>query len=157
MHHARLAILAVSIGVGFVASAHPPTGTRPRANIAAGKDLFHQNCSTCHGVDAKGYRSSGSGSLYDPDNYDPDPNSAAKSKRVSSADLTALSERNAGKFPADRVRDSIYSKGSIPAHGTPDMPAWGDVFYSLKSNPQRLEERVRDLTAYIESIQKPKK
>jgi len=61
------------------------------------------------------------------------------------------------KFPADRVRDSIYSKGSIPAHGTPDMPAWGDVFYSLKSNPQRLEERVRDLTAYIESIQKPKK
>jgi cytochrome c1 len=37
------------------------------------------------------------------------------------------------------------------------MPAWGDVFYSLKSTPQRLEERVRDLTAYIESIQKPKK
>jgi len=40
MHHARLAILAVSIGVGFVASAQPPTGTRPRANIAAGKELF---------------------------------------------------------------------------------------------------------------------
>ena len=150
MHHARLAILAVSIGVGFVASAQPPTGTRPRANIAAGKELFHQNCSTCHGMDAKGYSSSGSGSMYDP-------NSTEESRRVPPADLTVLSERNAGKFPADRVRDSIYSKGSIPAHGTPDMPAWGDVFYSLKSNPQRLEERVRDLTAYIESIQKPKK
>jgi hypothetical protein len=37
------------------------------------------------------------------------------------------------------------------------MPAWGDVFYSLKSNPKRLEERVRDLTAYIESIQATKK
>jgi hypothetical protein len=60
-------------------------------------------------------------------------------------------------FPADRVRDAIYFKGSMPAHGTPDMPAWGDVFYSLKSEPKRLEERVRDLTAYIESIQAGKK
>jgi hypothetical protein len=37
------------------------------------------------------------------------------------------------------------------------MPAWGDVFYSLKSRPTLLEERVRDLTAYIESIQAIKK
>ena len=66
-----------------------------------------------------------------------------------------LAER--GQFPADRVRDSVYSKGLIPAHGTPDMPAWGDVFYTLKSEPKRLEERVRDLTAYIESIQTTKK
>ena len=73
------------------------------------------------------------------------------------ADLTVLSERNSGKFPADRVRDAIYFKDSIPAHGTPEMPAWGDVFYLLKSNPKRLEERVRDLTAYIESIQTTKK
>ena len=149
MHYPKLAILAVGIGVGFIASAQPPTRTGPRANIAAGKEFFHQNCSTCHGVDAKGYNTKGSGTMYNP-------NSAEESRRVPPADLTVLSERNAGKFPADRVRDSIYSKGSIPAHGTPDMPAWGDVFYSLKSNPKRLEQRLRDLTAYIESIQAPK-
>jgi mono/diheme cytochrome c family protein len=145
MHYMRLAILAVSIGVGFVASAQTPIKTSPKANIAAGRELFHQHCSVCHGVDAKG-----NGSMYDPESAEP-------SRRVPPADLTVLSERNAGKFPADRVRDSIYSKGSIPAHGTPDMPAWGDVFYSLKSNPKRLEERVRNLTAYIESIQATKK
>jgi mono/diheme cytochrome c family protein len=144
MHYVRLAILAVSIGVGFVASAQLPAKTRPKPNLAAGKELFHQHCSVCHGVGAKG-----NGSMYDPESAEP-------SRRVPPADLTALSERNAGKFPADRVRDSIYSKGSIPAHGTPDMPAWGNVFYDLKSNPKRLEERVRDLTAYIESIQTTK-
>ena len=89
--------------------------------------------------------------MYDPESGDP-------SKRVPPANLTVLSEWNAGKFPADRVRNAIYSKGSISAHGTPEMPAWGDVFYMLKStNPKLLEQRVRDLTAYIESIQTTKK
>jgi mono/diheme cytochrome c family protein len=57
MDYARLVILAVSIGVGFVASAQPSTGARPGVNIAAGKEIFHQSCSICHGLDAKGYRS----------------------------------------------------------------------------------------------------
>jgi mono/diheme cytochrome c family protein len=145
MHYARLAILILSIGVGFSASAQTPAKTRPRANIAAGRELFHQHCSVCHGVDAKS-----NGSMYAYGSAEP-------SRRVPPADLTLLSEKNAGKFPADRVRESIYSKGSIAAHGTPDMPAWGDVFYSSKSNPKLLAERVRDLTAYIESIQATKR
>ncbi len=33
------------------------------------------------------------------------------------------------------------------------MPAWGDVFYNLKSDPKLIEARVRNLTAYIESLQ----
>ena len=112
----RLAILAVSLGIGLVVSAQTPS-TGPKANIAAGKELFLQHCSVCHGVDAKG-----NGSMYDPQSGEPE-------KRVPPANLTVLSEQNAGKFPADRVRNAIYSKSPIPAHGTPDMPAWGDVFY----------------------------
>jgi len=145
MRYVRLAILAVSLVLGLVASAQTPTKTGPKANIAAGRELFHQNCSVCHGVDAKG-----KGSMYDPESAEP-------ARRVPPADLTVLSERNAGKFPADRVRNAIYNKDSIPAHGTPEMPAWGNVFYLLKSRPKVLEERVRDLTAYIESIQTTKK
>jgi len=146
MRYVRLAILALGLGVGLSASAQTPTKTGPKANIAEGKELFHQNCSVCHGVDAKG-----NGSMYDPQSGEPE-------KRVPPANLTILSEQNTGKFPADRVRDAIYFKGSIPAqHGTPEMPAWGNVFYLLKSRPKVLEERVRDLTAYIESIQTTKK
>ena len=141
MHYTRLAILTFGIGVGFVAHARQTPKTRLDVNVAAGKELFHEYCSVCHGVDAKG-----NGSMYDP-------LSAEESRRVPPADLTVLSERNAGKFPADRVRDAIYSKGSIPAHGTPNMPAWGDVFYNQKSNPKLIDARVRNLTAYIESLQ----
>jgi mono/diheme cytochrome c family protein len=145
MYYARLAVLGIGIGVGIAVSAQAPAKTLARADTAAGRVLFRQHCSACHGVDAKG-----NGSLYDPESAEP-------SRRVHPADLTLLSARNAGKFPSERVRNSIFSKDSISAHGTPDMPAWGDVFYSLKSNPKRLEQHVRDLTAYIESIQEPKK
>ena len=145
MRYVKLAILAVSIGIGLVVFAQAPAKTGSKANLAAGKELFHQHCSVCHGEDAKG-----NGSMYDPESGDP-------SKRVPPANLTVLSEWNAGKFPADRVRNAIYSKGPIPAHGTPKMPAWGDVFYSMKSDPKGLEKRVGDLTAYIESIQATRK
>jgi len=147
MQYMRLAILVVSMGVGLVASAQTPTKTGPKANIATGGELFRQNCSVCHGIDGKG---PGPGSMYDPESIEP-------AKRVKPADLTALSERNSGKFPADRVTNAIHFKGSIPAHGTPEMPAWGNVFYLLKPRPKVLEERVRDLTAYIESIQTKRK
>lgn len=141
MHYTRVVILTFSAGIGFVTYAQQAPKTRLRADVAAGKEMFREYCSVCHGLDAKG-----KGSLYDP-------LSADKSVRVPPADLTVLSERNAGKFPAARVRDAIYSKGPIPAHGTPDMPAWGDVFYNQKSNPKVIEARVRNLTAYIESVQ----
>jgi hypothetical protein len=93
----------------------------------------------CHGLDTK------------------DIGPAAETLRTPPADLTMLRERNAGKFPADRVRDAIYSKGSIPAHGTPDMPMWGDVFHYVGLDQEQIDARVRNLTAYIESIQATKK
>jgi hypothetical protein len=86
-----------------------------------------------------------------------DPDTRELSKQVPPPNLTILSERNGGTYPGDRVRNSILAKQPVAAHGTPEMPAWGDVFYSLKSRPTILEQRVRDLTAYIESIQTTKK
>lgn len=145
MRYLKLAILAAGIGYGALAFAQTPSKAGPKANLAAGKELFLRRCSVCHGVDAKG-----NGSMYDPESPEP-------GKRVPPADLTALSEQNAGKFPADRVRDAIYNKSAIPAHGTPEMPAWGNVFYLLKPYPKQMEERLRNLTAYIESVQTTRK
>jgi len=54
-----------------------------------------------------------------------------------------------------RWGSSMYSQGVLPAYGTPQMPLWGHVFDDLKSDPQRLSESLRNVTAYIESIQQP--
>ena len=139
MRYTRLAVLTCSIGVAF--AAYASAQYKPSANLGAGKELFRQHCSSCHGLDAKGL-----GSMYDP-------NSADKSRRVPPADLTVMSKRNGGKFPEDRVREAIYNKKPVAGHGTPEMPAWGNVFYNQKSNQKRLEARVRELSAYIESLQ----
>ena len=150
MRYVRLAIFTAGIVLGLVAFAQTPGTTGPKPDLAAGKELYHQHCSACHGVDAKGAKGGASGTMYNPQSIEPE-------RRVPPSDLTALSEENQGKFPADRVRNAIFNKDKIPAHGTPEMPAWGNVFYSLKSQPKVLEKRVRDLTAYIESVQTTKK
>ena len=59
MNYTRLTVIMFAISIGFVGYAQQATKTRPQVN-AAGKELFHQYCSVCHGVDGKG-----NGSLYD--------------------------------------------------------------------------------------------
>jgi len=143
MRFTRFSILLFGVCVCSVTPAQTPN-VRAKANVAAGKGLFREHCAACHGADGKG-----GGSMYDPLSADP-------SRRIPPADLTQLAQKYA-EFPTARVQDSIHSKGSIAAHGTPNMPAWGDIFYNQKSNPKLVERRVRDLTAYIESIQEGKK
>ena len=145
MHPLQMAILAVSIGLGISAAGQTATKTAPKPNLTAGKELYHRHCSMCHGVAGKG-----DGTWYDPNSI------IDEQRRVKPADLTVLSEQNGGKFPEDRLRNAIYSKDAVRAHGTPEMPAWGDVFYNLKSDPKLLEQRVRDLTGYIASLQQSK-
>jgi mono/diheme cytochrome c family protein len=140
MRHTVLALLAAgALAIAADAAAQQGAGAG-KGDIAAGKQLFHQRCSICHGTSADGRGTSEEGTYLEP-------------RTVPAADLTALSVKNGGTFPAARVRDAIFNRGSIPAHGKPDMPAWGDAFYELKSRPKVYEARIRDITAYIESIQ----
>jgi mono/diheme cytochrome c family protein len=138
MHNMRVAVLTFAIGISFIAHAQQGPKTSLR-DVYAGRGLFRAYCTACHGLDAKG------------------SGPAAESLRTPPADLTTLSERNAGKFPADRVRDAIYSRGSIPAHGTPDMPMWGDVFHHVELDQEQIDARVHNLVACIESLQATKK
>jgi len=46
MRYVWLAILSISFGIGLGVSAQTPTKTGPKANIAAGKELFLDRCST---------------------------------------------------------------------------------------------------------------
>jgi len=75
-----------------------------------GKDEYVRSCASCHGVTGKG------------------DGPAAKSLIKPPTDLTTLSEANKGVFPVSRVYDTIDGRIEVIAHGTRDMPVWGELY-----------------------------
>jgi hypothetical protein len=43
-------------------------------------------------------------------------------------DLTLLSKNNGGVFPLERVYETIDGSATVKAHGTKEMPIWGDRY-----------------------------
>ena len=79
---------------------------------------------------------------------------AAEALKIPPTDLTVLSKKNGGKFPAGRVSRVVEGADTIPAHGSSDMPTWGPIFHSLDpSNAALTKLRISNLTKYIESMQ----
>jgi len=75
-----------------------------------GDQLFQRFCASCHG--SKGY---GDGPV-------------AESFKSLIPDLTRLSQRSGGRFPASRVLEIIDGRAVLPAHGSRAMPVWGYEF-----------------------------
>jgi len=69
--------------------------------------------------------------------------------------LTQLKKQNHGKFPTERVRSYIDGTAtpSTPAHGSREMPVWGDALKALDPTPAAITYRVFALASYVESIQ----
>jgi mono/diheme cytochrome c family protein len=100
-----------------------------------GVDLYNAYCAVCHGKDAKG------------------TGPAASVLKVRPPDLTTISARNKGQFPAAVIRETILgTERMVPAHGSPDMPMWGPVFRAMSDNDGRTL-RVTNLVKYIEGLQ----
>lgn len=103
----------------------------------SGSATFKAYCAQCHGVSGRG------------------DGPAAKALKTPPADLTTLTKRNSGKFPAGGVKQVINGDTMNPAHGSREMPMWGPVFRSVES-PSVVELRVANLVKYIEDIQEKK-
>jgi len=112
---------------------HIPAGyTTP----AFGKGMYDAYCASCHGVDGKG------------------DGPAASALKMPTTNLTTLAANNGGKFPATHVAAVIQGDAMPPAHGNIDMPVWGPIFMSIGGHsPADVQLRIRNLTAYIGSLQ----
>ena len=118
-------ILLLGLAQGMASFTFPSPLRATSAN--SGAEMFAVYCSSCHGREAKG----GSG-----------------------PDLTLLAKRNAGEFPASRVKEVIRGEGRAYAHNFKDMPAWGSVFRYVGSGSQlEIEVRINNLTEYIGLLQ----
>jgi len=122
-------------------AADPPVIKKVHAQFTSptsGPEMFKQYCASCHGVDAKGH------------------GPAFAALKVPPPDLTVLTKNNHGKFPDPRVYTAIRGDASVEAHGSKDMPVWGQIFHEMANNSpddMQVAARMRSLCLYIESLQ----
>ena len=77
-------------------------------------------------------------------------------------DLTLLSKRYGGVYPQDKVYDWIRDVGKVWAHGTQEMPVWGERYSreiietygpDYAGPGSSVTQRILELVYYIGSIQ----
>ena len=106
-----------------------------------GDELYGNLCAVCHGAAGKG----------------DGPAVSALEKAV--PDLTVLAISNDGVYPNRHIENVIFGRFRVVAHGTVDMPVWGEQFeyvhpgWSTFPRTVYAKERVRTLSNYIESFQ----
>jgi mono/diheme cytochrome c family protein len=127
-------VVALVLAVG-IANAQPkieraPIKPTPASNA---QKMFDTYCAVCHGKEGKGN------------------GPAALSLKKAPADLTKISERNAGSFPEVRVKRYIEGADEVAAHGSRDMPVWGGLFSALDRNTTEI--RIQALSDYLKGMQ----
>ena len=101
-----------------------------------GPDIYRAYCASCHGLTGKG------------------DGPVAPALTAKMPDLTAISQRSGGVFPANRVRKIISGDELILGHGSREMPIWGPIFHQVEEDRDYGEIRLQNITEYLKSIQK---
>lgn len=127
--------MAVSLASALLCVSAASGANSPNTDDLSGAAMYGNYCASCHGTDGRGAG----------------PAAAALKKAV--PDLTLISRRSGGQFPAFRVTHIIDGYEIQAAHGNREMPIWGDYFRDRKRDETVLQLREHNLTEYIRSIQ----
>jgi mono/diheme cytochrome c family protein len=126
----------VSVALAVLVAA--PCTARAGESEDADRALFLRYCAACHGADGKG------GGVVGPAFANRPP------------DLTRLARDAGGEFPLARVLRAIDGRDVIRAHGSADMPVWGEVFAADPFNDRLgVRMKVRRLADHVRRIQEP--
>jgi len=112
----------------------PPSHSTP----SSGKQMFKDYCAACHGIEGKG------------------DGPAVEFLKVPPPDLTTMANRYNEKSVAQRVQGVLRfgPESKANAHGTIDMPLWGQAFRSLNPDNQAVAKlRIYNLSKYVDSMQ----
>jgi hypothetical protein len=114
-----------------------PLLVRAAEDTNPNRETYLKLCSSCHGADGKG-----DGAL-------------ASMLTPKPTDLTQLAKKNGGEFNAVVIYEAIAGPRLNAAHGTAQMPIWGEV---LRREPGGAEPRASEVTLakivnYLRSIQ----
>ena len=133
----RLLICLLLAGVVAVAQTKIKTVPAAATSRVSGSEMYRTYCAVCHGLAGKG------------------DGPAAVALKARPTDLTQLAKRNGGKYPDAKVNTAITAVPDMPAHGTSEMPIWGNIFRQIEGqgHEQSVKLRVYNLVKYLESIQ----
>jgi mono/diheme cytochrome c family protein len=137
MSRIGISLFRVMIPVGLALLLVPVLGAKKNPSTGpSGRDIYMDRCGACHGEDAKG------------------SGPAAGALAVVPANLTTLAQRNGGVFPADYVKKVVGDWVEIRAHGSREMPIWGELFHPKSAaGQQAADEQFEKLAAFLKSVQ----
>ena len=82
----------------------------------------------------------------------------ASALRTPPADLTQIAKRRGGAFPTAEIAAYIDGRAEVQAHGSRDMPVWGERFSEQVGGGSLGEEVLRGnllvLMQYLQSLQR---
>ena len=133
----------------------PADAASDTATIAAGADAGAQSiytsdpvengrisytvyCASCHGSEGRG------------------DGPVARSLNTPPPDLTQLTAASGGAFEADSVYAYIDGRADVDAHGTRDMPVWGNIWIEEDGEPvlrEVVDRRINELVEYLRTLQ----
>ena len=99
-----------------------------------GAQLFKRHCANCHGADGRGAGIA-----------------SARLGRVP-PDLTKYTSRNGGVFPSERVYRIVDGR-DVAAHGSHEMPVWGDVFRRDAAAERTVRSLIDAIVRYLAGLQ----
>jgi hypothetical protein len=75
------------------------------------------------------------------------------------ADLTAIATRRGGAFPTGEIARIVDGRFDLPAHGSREMPVWGERFGAdvpeVEIGESIARGNIASLVEYLKSIQRP--
>jgi mono/diheme cytochrome c family protein len=107
-------LMIAGLAAGTAGAAHAE-------DLDIGKSEFQSSCASCHGMDGKG------------------KGPVSEQLKVPPSDLTMLTKNNNGVFPANAVYETISGSKTISAHGTREMPIWGERFNPVVNLPHYVD------------------
>jgi mono/diheme cytochrome c family protein len=107
-------------------------------DVADGHKYFMRYCASCHGINGMG------------------DGPVAKSLAKPPANLRMLSDKYGSPLPAAKLADVIDGRDAVRAHGTAEMPVWGERLYAVGQGDRGelgISEIIGKLVAYLDTIQ----
>ncbi|MDH4064807.1 MAG: cytochrome c [Acidobacteriota bacterium] len=128
-------VVVLSAGLARAQGAPPMKKTvAPRTSPTSGVEMFKTYCIACHGPAGKG------------------DGPAAAALKKPPANLSELAKRNGGTFPTSTVERVLRFGVEVAAHGSSDMPTWGDAFRQM-GDEATVRLRIANLSNYLQSLQ----